>query len=63
MLQRTERIKNNSPEHHAKLFSESKKTLEEILVKVGVTKVKSYPVTPEHKPKEQPKEQPSSMKL
>lgn len=63
MLRKTERTKNNSPKHHAYLFAESKQTIEELLVKVGAIKVKSYPATPEHKPKEEPKEQPSSLKL
>ena len=62
MLKRTTRIKSDNPEHHARLFSESKETLEELLVKLGVTVVKSYPGTPEHKPQPQP-QQPEGMKL
>lgn len=62
MLKRTERVKNPNPEHHKKLFAKSKETLEKILVEVGAIKVKSYQVTPEHKPTEQ-KEQPQFLKL
>lgn len=54
MLTRTERIKNNSPEHHARLFAESKETLEELLTRLGVKKVKSYPCTPELKAAKSP---------
>lgn len=54
MLTRTERIKNNNPEHHRKLFAESKETIDEMLEKLGVIKVKSYPCTPEHKPQPKP---------
>lgn len=46
MLNRTERIKNNSPEHHARLFAESKETLDEMLERLGVKKCESRPMTP-----------------
>ncbi|CAB4127798.1 hypothetical protein UFOVP98_41 [uncultured Caudovirales phage] len=47
MLKRTERIKNNSPQHHRPLFSGSKETLEQLLIRLGVQKVTSRPCTPE----------------
>lgn len=59
MLKRTERFKTSNPEHHARLFAESKETLEELLVRVGAKKVKSYPATPETKAKTATEEPPT----
>ena len=55
MLQRTNKISNKSD-------STNKETLAELLARLGVTKVKSYPCTPEVKSQKQP-QQPELMKL
>ena len=62
MLQRTQKMKTDCPEHHKRLFAESKETLEELLERLGVKHVKSSHVTPEHKP-QKAIEQPIEMKL
>lgn len=62
MLERRERVKSGDPTHHARLFAESKETLEQLLVRVGAIKVKSYLCTPETKPS-QPTEQIPAMKI
>jgi hypothetical protein len=46
MLQRTERIRDTSPEHYAALFAESTETLEQMLEDLGVELVESQEVTP-----------------
>ena len=46
------------------MLNDKKETLAQILEKLGVVKVKSYPCTPEHKPQDKPQpQQPESMKL
>ena len=50
MLKRTEKIKIENGDHYGKLFSQSKETLEELLIRLGVKKCISRPCTPENEP-------------
>ena len=62
MLKRTERIKSSSPEHHGRLFAATTESIDEMLEKLGVKKVKSHPATPELNPRKTI-EQPAIMRL